>query len=294
MSDPKHAKRRIIVKRHVGHDDEHGGQWKVAYADFVTAMMAFFLVMWLLSTATQNERVVIARYFSTSSIFDLPSGNGVLNGGKSVMNSGEAKSEQIVARMRPRNGGYGREKEAAPEKSSQDRLERQRFEALKAELEQMAQQGVLKPVAQHLALEMTPEGLRIQIFDRDGEAMFASGSYEPTPRLSMILGVVAQVLGTVRNSIIVTGHTDSQALQRPTYSNWELSADRANAARRALAADGLTANRFVDVEGRAATEPLVPQDPSDARNRRIAITVLRTEAEKQWRDNGSQDAAAQP
>jgi chemotaxis protein MotB len=91
MSDPKHAKRPIIVKRHVGHDEEHGGQWKVAYADFVTAMMAFFLIMWLLATMTQNERAVIARYFSTASIFDLPSGNGVLSGGKSVMNGSDAK-----------------------------------------------------------------------------------------------------------------------------------------------------------------------------------------------------------
>src|SRR5690348_8896016 len=105
MSDPKQAKRPIVVKRHVGHDEEHGGQWKVAYADFVTAMMAFFLIMWLLATMTQNERAVIARYFSTASIFDLPAGNGVLSGGKSVMNGSDSKSEQITTTLRRRDNG---------------------------------------------------------------------------------------------------------------------------------------------------------------------------------------------
>jgi chemotaxis protein MotB len=295
MSDSRHAKRTIIIKRQASsHDEEHGGQWKVAYADFVTAMMAFFLIMWLLATATQNERQVIARYFSTSSIFDLPAGNGVLSGGKSVMNGGEAKSEQIITSLKSRKGRDSSDQTAAPETLTKERAERQRFEAIKAELERMEQQGALKTVANHLSLEATPEGLRIQIFDRDGEAMFAPGSFEPTPRLSMILGVVAQVLGTVRNSVIVTGHTDAQALQRATYSNWELSADRANAVRRQLEVGGLAPNRFLSVEGRAATEPLVPESPTEPRNRRIAITILRSDAETQWRDNGRPEGGAPP
>lgn len=284
MSNPKHGKRPIIVKRQAAHDDEHGGQWKVAYADFVTAMMAFFLIMWLLATATQSERVVIAKYFSAASIFDLPSGNGVLSGGKSVLNGGEAKSQQIITSLKTRNGGGVAQKTTAPPASNaRDREERQRFEAIKAELEHIEQQGVLKAVASHIGLEMTAEGLRIQIFDRDGEPMFPSGSYEPTQRLSSILGVVAQVLGTVRNSIIVTGHTDAQPLQRPNYSNWELSSDRANAVRRVLVGGGVASTRFTSVEGRAATEPLVPESPIDPRNRRIAITLLRTDAEAQMR-----------
>jgi chemotaxis protein MotB len=293
MSGPRHAKRPIIVKRQVAHDDEHGGQWKVAYADFVTAMMAFFLIMWLLSTATQNERVVIAKYFSTSSIFDLQAGNGVLSGGKSVMNGGDAKTEQITNLPNRKTGGESN-KPRAPGPSAKDRLEHQRFEAIKAELERMEQKGELKAVASHLALEMIPEGLRIQIFDRDGEAMFLSGSFEPTPRLATILGVVAQVLATVQNPVIITGHTDAQVLQRANYSNWELSADRGNAVRRQLQTGGLAADRIISVEGRAATEPLVPQSPMDPRNRRIAITILRSEAEAQWRDNGRPTPEAQP
>src|SRR5690348_11458029 len=163
MSDPKHAKRPIIVKRQAGHDEEHGGQWKVAYADFVTAMMAFFLIMWLLATMTQNERAVIGRYFSTASIFDLPAGNGVLSGGKSVMN-GDAKSEQITTSLKRRDNGGGSDKSTSAEKSNQERMERQRFEALKAELERM-EHGKLQSLASHLSLEMTEDGLRIQIFD---------------------------------------------------------------------------------------------------------------------------------
>jgi chemotaxis protein MotB len=294
MSNARHAKRPIIVKRPAAHEEAHGGQWKVAYADFVTAMMAFFLIMWLLATATQNERIVIAKYFSTTSIFDLPSGNGVLTGGKTVMSGGEAPSGQIISRLRAPKTGGEIDKAPSPEPSTKERVEHQRFEALKAELERMERQGELKAAASHLAFEMTPEGLRIQIFDRDGEAMFATGSFEPTPRLSMILGVVAQVLATVPNPVIITGHTDAQALQRSSYSNWELSADRANAVRRQLESGGLAANRIVGVEGRAATEPLVPQAPTDPRNRRIAITILRGEAEAQRPESGRPSPAVPP
>jgi chemotaxis protein MotB len=294
MSDPRHAKRPIIVKRQAAHDDEHGGQWKVAYADFVTAMMAFFLVMWLLSTATQNERAVIAKYFSTASLFDLSAGKGVLSGGKSVMSDGETKAERINTSMHSRKGAEESDKPNTPEAVIKDRLERQRFEAIKAELERMELQGALKSVADHLTFDIAPEGLRIQVFDRDGEAMFGTGSYEPSSRLSTILSVIAQVLGTVQNSIIVTGHTDAQVLQRATYSNWELSADRANAVRRQLEAGGVASGRFAGIEGRAATEPLVAQIPTDPRNRRIAITVLRGDPQSKSRENGRTDGGRQP
>jgi len=160
-----------------------------------------------------------------------------------------------------------------------DRLERQRFEALKAELERMMKQGELRDLADNLSIEMTPDGLRIQIFDRDGEAMFAPGGIEPTPRLARILSVISQVLVTVQNKVIIAGHTDGQMMQKGQYSNWELSTDRANATRRQLEADGLPSMRFVRIEGRAATDLLLPQAPTDPRNRRIAVTVLRGELE---------------
>jgi chemotaxis protein MotB len=299
MSKTDPAKRPIIViKRAAHHDEEHGGNWKVAYADFVTAMMAFFLIMWLLAISTPDERVVIAKYFSSSSVFGLPAGTGVLNGGKSVLEGGDPKSQQIMKEA-PNAKPTTNPNDAVPKPAdaaatARDRVERQRFEAMKAEMERMAQSGELKQVSNHLALDMTPDGLRIQVFDRDGEAMFMPGGFEPTPRLSLILGVVSQVLNTVNNAVVVTGHTDSQATQHGAYSNWELSADRANSVRRTLEGDGLGDNRMISVEGRSSTEPLLPQTPLDPRNRRVAITILRSEVEAAWRSVNHTDPAAPP
>ena len=168
----------IIVKRHAEHDDSHGGQWKVAYADFVTAMMAFFLIMWLLASTTQSERAAIAKYFTTTTLFALTAGNGVMNGGQSVMNGADAKLERLSPRSQDSKRGRhddGNDRSTAAPEASRDRIERQRFEALKAELERLMRQGDLRAMADNLAIEMTPEGLRIQIFDRDGAPMFAPG-----------------------------------------------------------------------------------------------------------------------
>jgi len=287
MSAPQDQKRPIIiVKKHGGHhDDEHGGQWKVAYADFVTAMMAFFLIMWLLSSSSQPERQIIAQYFNSTSMFDMPAGSGVLAGGKGVMEGQDTKQARGQPSARDNTGKVEKVLDAKrPDKSSaKDREERQRFEALKAELERMLASGELKSAANNVEVTMTSEGLRINIFDRDGEAMFVPGGSEPTARLKMILGVVAQVLGTVKNAVILTGHTDAAAMQRAAYSNWELSADRANAVRRSLSGSGLTQDRLLRVEGRAAVDLLMPQAPLDPRNRRIAVTILRSDVEQQMR-----------
>jgi chemotaxis protein MotB len=277
--------RRGGGRRRAAHDDAHGGQWKIAYADFVTAMMAFFLLMWLVSSATETQRAVIAKYFTTTSIFNLPKGNGVLDGGKAVMAGAEAKTERLTP-----SGMGGLQQQPVAAKADEDtasntdaKMERQKFEALKAELEKMAHDGELKGVADNLAIDLTPEGLRIQIFDRDGEPMFASGGSEPTPRLARIIDVVADVLQTVKNGVIVSGHTDAGVLKRGTYSNWELSSDRANSVRRRMETDGLALNRVLRIEGRAATDPLLPAEPLDPRNRRIAVTVLRSKVETQLR-----------
>jgi chemotaxis protein MotB len=288
-------RRRAGGRRGASHDDAHGGQWKIAYADFVTAMMAFFLLMWLVSSATETQRAVIAKYFTTTSIFNLPKGNGVLDGGKAVMAGTEAKTERLTP-----SGMGGLQAQPVASKASEvaasaaAHTERQRFEALKAELEKMAREGELKGVADNLAIDLTPEGLRIQIFDRDGEPMFASGDAEPTPRLARILEVIGEVLQTVKNGVIIAGHTDAQVLKRGTYSNWELSTDRANSVRRRLEGGGLTAGRMVRVEGLAATDPLLPADPLDPRNRRIAITVLRSEVETQLRQQAAPSSGPSP
>jgi chemotaxis protein MotB len=283
MNASTEQKRPIIIKRVVTQDDEHNGQWKVAYADFVTAMMAFFLIMWLLSATTSNDRQIIAKYFNSTSLFDLPAGNGVLSGGRSVMEGSDAKPVRGAPILKEPKEKPAQVQNAKPTDAPgqiHDHSERQRVEALKAELEQMMASGELKAAASNIEVTLTPEGLHIQIFDRDGEPMFSPGGSEPLPRLKMILGVIAQVLGTIQNSVILSGHTDGQALHRGNYSNWELSADRANAARRTLEADGLAPNRVIRVEGRGATEPLLPEAPLDPRNRRIAITILRNDPDQ--------------
>ncbi|MDJ0390358.1 flagellar motor protein MotB [Roseomonas sp. E05] len=289
MSADDHPKRPIIIKRHHGdHDDDHGGQWKIAYADFVTAMMAFFLVMWLLSSTTESQREGIAQFFTSSSILDLPSGNGVLEGGRSVLVAGESRQDSLTpvsdgGLRQDREGGEaaaeGEAAQAAPPEAAalRDPIERQRFDALKAEMERQMQSEGLREFAQNIQLEMTPEGLRLQIFDRDGAAMFQPGSAEPTPRLARILEVVGSVLTTVPNEVVVAGHTDAQGFSRGNYGNWELSSDRANSARRTLERGGVPAQRMFRVEGKAAVEPLLPEAPDDPRNRRIAITVLRSD-----------------
>ncbi|HTR16049.1 MAG TPA: flagellar motor protein MotB [Acetobacteraceae bacterium] len=283
MSGENDAKRPIVIKRAAEERNEHSGQWKVAYADFVTAMMAFFLIMWLLSSTTESQRKGIAKFFNTASILDMSGGNGALDGGKSILNGADPKIEKIIDSSE--DGGpsvqqdnASAENDADPEGLFKDPQERQRFEAVKAEVEHMIAQGELKDVAGNLSVEMTPEGLRLQIFDRDDQGMFQPGSAVPTPRLMRILGVIGQVLATVQNSIIITGHTDGQALNHGAYSNWELSADRANAARRELESKGVSADRMLKIEGRAATDLLVPQTPDDPRNRRIAVTILRSDA----------------
>ena len=288
MSADDHLKKTIIVKKHHGdHDDDHGGQWKIAYADFVTAMMAFFLVMWLLSSTTETQREGIAQFFNASSILDMPSGSGALDGGTSVLVAGEAKQETLqqtadggsTANDQGNDGPSDSpgQTQREPDPVLRDPIERQRFDAMKAELERQMNADALKEFAQNIQIEMTPEGLRLQIFDRDGAAMFLPASAEPTPRLSRILQVVGSVLASVPNEVVVAGHTDAAPYQRGQYGNWELSADRANATRRVLERDGVAARRMFRVEGKAAVEPLQPDAPNDPRNRRIAITVMRSD-----------------
>ncbi len=289
----ENGKRPIIVKKHhAAHDDDHGGQWKIAYADFVTAMMAFFLVMWLLSSTTEAQRDGIAQFFNASSILSMPSGNGALDGGRSVLTAGDSRQDSLTTvadggLRQDSEGGENANLGESPQSSAEatqstglrDPIERQRFEAMKAEVERQlgTQEGALREFAQNIQVEMTPEGLRLQIFDRDGSPMFAPGATEPTPRLHRILQVLGSILATVPNAVVVSGHTDAQSFSRGAYGNWELSTDRANSARRALEQGGVAATRMYRVEGKASVEPLLPEAPQDPRNRRIAITVMRAD-----------------
>jgi chemotaxis protein MotB len=279
----------IIVRKHghSGHVGHHGGAWKVAYADFVTAMMAFFLLLWLLGATTEDQRKGIADYFAARVPVSPVSagGEGVLEGGfmprpdESRFRLGDRNRDDISLAAGAPEGEEGEEDVAtASSHLHAERIERQRFQTIQSEiLRHIEASAALHDLAGNLLFEITPEGLRIQIFDRTGTAMFPSGSASPKPHTVAILKVIGQIIGGIENGVVVTGHTDARPfIRRGAYGNWELSADRANAGRRTLIAGGVGAERFRRVEGRAALEPLVEQDPDAPRNRRIAITLLRS------------------
>lgn len=292
------------VKKHSGHG-HHGGAWKVAYADFVTAMMAFFLLLWLLNAVTQQQLEGISDYFSPiSKNTTTTGGDGILQGetisNRGVFNSREkqkalAESRRALSETTFADVGDAAQTEPAPGEQTDADAERDSphaqdsrqsnrrpnedalFEAAETAVKQaLNEHPELKPLANSLIMETTPEGLRIQIVDQDGLPMFPRGQavmYQYTRRM---LEIVAKAIRRMPQLIEIAGYTDATAFANgATYGNWELSADRANAARRALIETGLPDSRIDRVVGRAATEPLFPQDPEAAGNRRLTITLLR-------------------
>lgn len=282
----------IIIKKikkvEGGH---HGGAWKVAYADFVTAMMAFFLLLWLLNVAVDSALNTISSYFDPSHpmISDRTSGAGGLMGGTSVSVEG-AMTTTVQPLSAPEPTGMKGEKKDQTEtmdnitESSLEQLEQelhemedQQFEEAKAELEKQLQENPeLAELSKNLIVDVTPEGLRIQIVDQDGKPMFPSGSAEMYDYTRKLMTMVAGVINGMPNQISVRGHTDShQYAPGAKYTNWELSADRANSSRRVLLAEKVPVERLANVMGKADREHLVAENPLDARNRRISIIMLR-------------------
>jgi chemotaxis protein MotB len=292
----------IIIKKVVkGGHGHHGGAWKVAYADFVTAMMAFFLLMWLLNATTEDQKQGISEYFSPSTVSNTTGGAGGLLGGAAVSSPGAMTSRTAVPsvslELRPKSGaqdgeaeeeGGGAVEDDDPDKTANlseeelkeeiARREEENFQKAEAEIKQAIQETPeLKDLQKHLVIDQTPEGLRIQIVDREGEPMFASGSSRMPENTRKLLAKITQVVQKLPNKISLSGHTDATPFRgsRSGYGNWELSANRALASRRVMVESGLKLEKISHVTGKEATEPLVKDDPKDARNRRIAIVVLR-------------------
>jgi len=290
----------IVKKRRKGHHDEHhGGAWKVAYADFVTAMMAFFLLLWLLNATTEEQKRGIADYFAPSSVSTTTSGAGGILGGQELVTEGKKASEgapagiiveipKTVTKPEEESKTTEETKEESEAESGQKvseeelqeaqaRLEEQKF----AEAENTLRQAMhsvpeLVQLEDSLIIDRTDEGLRIQIVDQAGLSMFPLGSADMYGHTRTLLGQVAQVIQSLPNRISITGHTDAlQYAKDKGYSNWELSSDRANASRRALIDAGLDPARVLRVEGKAETDPLHVEDPEDPRNRRISIVLMR-------------------
>lgn len=277
--------RPIIVKKiKKGGGGHHGGAWKVAYADFVTAMMAFFLLMWLLNVTTKEQKMGIAEYFDPNpKVSTTVSGaNGMLGGlsiskeGAMVNNASPITPEQNqTPALRPGEQKITDEKLKEEIKKREDANFKKAESSIKAA---MASSPELKELEKNLKMDMTPEGLRIQIVDQDGKPMFPSGSAEMYERTQKLLTKVSEVIRKMPNEISVRGHTDGVPYSKGKgYGNWELSADRANASRRVLVAAGFPEDRVNNVLGKADKDHLVLNKPSDAQNRRISIILLREE-----------------
>lgn len=258
-------KRKKVVKEE-GH---HGGAWKVAYADFVTAMMAFFLLMWLLNATTEEQRKGISDYFSPTIPISRISG-----GGSDGLNGSSIFSEETFAKM-----GTGASRKITHATSSSDETPEGVADRTKVatNLAQLKENLTSKDsrISEHLMVKISPEGIVLEITDSDQTPLFAVGRSDPSDLLENLLIRVAKSLDSFENGIKIVGHTDSRSYrQGADYDNWNLSADRANVARRLLIENGLPLDRIKEVSGKANSDPLVSEDPLAAQNRRISITVL--------------------
>ncbi|MGA8197893.1 MAG: flagellar motor protein MotB [Acetobacteraceae bacterium] len=357
-----------IHKDEVIEDGHHGGAWKVAYADFVTAMMAFFLLMWLLNATTEDQRKGLADYFSPTSVLSHnSSGTGQPFGGRTAFSEGamvsdlgaaqvtegnhpqvdqvEEDESDVIAQPRPHRddipskqadrqnqpastaAGTQVAARAQPASSAQsprpgvtqgattaarqsdaqrsvtdaevraelERREKQTFEQAAAQIREAVRgDPELAELGRQLAIDMTPEGLRIQILDDDRQPMFPLGSSIPNDRARLLLQKVAPVLARLTQDISIAGHTDAAPFAGVGRTNWELSAERANATRRLLVEAGLQEPRIRSVTGNAERDPLVPADPLAAANRRIAIVVLRSVRSAQTDGSPTLTAPTQP
>ncbi|MDE1900611.1 MAG: OmpA family protein [Alphaproteobacteria bacterium] len=309
----------IIIRRKKkgGHAAHHGGAWKVAYADFVTAMMSFFLLLWLLNVTTDIQRKGIADYFAPASVSKSESGAGGIFGGQTITSPGAEISDtsqpttQDVAIPTVGKGDQGDEDtmgkdsdaggnatdgpsaktpnnqgDTASGASTLSKNEQAMVAAMEREktafdsAEQALKKAImdsaeLRPYANQIIIDRTPEGLRIQIVDRDKFSLFPSGSAIPYERGQELLTLVGRVIARLPNKISVTGHTDSMPFTAGSgRDNWTLSTERANVSREILVKAGVDEDHIARVSGLADREPFVP-DPKDPRNRRISIVLLR-------------------
>lgn len=269
--------RPIIVKKIIveGHGGHHGGAWKVAYADFVTAMMAFFLLMWLLGATTEKQRKGLADYFTPTLVEmrESSAGSNGMFGGDSLLSKDNY----------PTTGGQGNQAITIPRDASgvKDQggktlkaADRAKFEQIKAELEKRMSGKGLDKLRKNVRFTETREGLRIDLIDEADFAMFAMATDRLLPAARTLIGEVAKTLRTMPNPVIVRGHTDGLPYASGrTMNNWMLSSARAEATRRALAETGIGNDRFAKIEGVADRDPFVKKDPYDPRNRRMSIVL---------------------
>ena len=281
---PERKLQPIVVKRvrKVQHAS-HGGAWKIAYADFVTAMMAFFLLMWLLGSTTQGDLQGIADYFRTPLKVALSGGSGSGDASSLIRGGGTDLTRTTGARPRGEVDERQRKLNLQALRAELRAAETKRLTKLKSQLEEAITRNVrLAEFRSQIKLDLTPDGLRIQIVDDQNRPMFDNGRATVKEYMRELLREIATVLNSVENRVSISGHTDSAPYGSGErgYSNWELSADRANASRRELVAGGMQESKVVRVIGLGATVMYDAENPRSPMNRRISIVVLNSEAEE--------------
>jgi chemotaxis protein MotB len=292
MTSSEKAKSTIVVKRvKKGGHGAHGAAWKIAYADFVTAMMAFFLLMWLLGSTTKGDLKGISEYFQSPLQVSMSGGDGagdsntiITGGGDDLTKSaGQVKKGEIKAKK------HRRDEVMKSERARMEELQRHLNQAILAS-------DKLSAFREQIRVEVTPDGLRIQIVDDFKRPMFDIGSARVKDYMRDILREFGKVLNEVDSKIVLTGHTDSAqyATGDKSYSNWELSADRANASRRELIAGGMETKKIVRVVGLADSNLLDAENAMNPLNRRISIIVLNKLAEERMQKAGGEIEAGDP
>jgi len=280
---------RVVIRRKRPHAGaQHGGSWKIAYADFITALMSFFLVMWLISIVPKEELRGIADYFR------MPLSVAIAGGPKnsaerSAIPGGGPDTTSDQGEIRKSQGTRVQSQALNPEA---DRRDRHRLERLRRRLDSVIENSpVLQKFRPQLLIDITTEGLRVQIVDSQNRPMFATGSAEVKPYMRDILRELGPVLNELPNKVSISGHTDATQYARGerAYSNWELSADRANASRQELVAGGMNESKVIRVQGLSSNMSLVKDDPYAAVNRRISLVVLNEATQRRLE---SENAAA--
>ncbi len=286
--DAKKLQPIIVKKIKKGGHGAHGGAWKIAYADFVTAMMAFFLLMWLLGSTSEGDKKGIQDYFQNPLKVAMGGGSGS-GDATSIIKGGGTDITRQGGQVK--NGDVESERRHAMQtlKTAQAKAERERLETLSQKMSDVIDaSSKLSAFKNQIRLDMTRDGLRIQIVDEQNRPMFQSGDASVQPHMREILRAIGSVLTEVPNKLTLEGHTDAKPFGAGErgYSNWELSSDRANASRRELLAGGLDESRVLRVQGLAASVPFDSQDTLKPINRRISIIVMTREAEDRFFHGG--------
>jgi chemotaxis protein MotB len=278
----------LVIKRikKVAGGGHHGGSWKIAYADFVTAMMAFFLLMWLIGSTAEGDRKGIAEYFQTPLRVALAGGSGSGDASSIIKGGGEDLTRSAGQVQRSDEPARRQTINLQAARAELKRREAQKLESLKRRFEDAIQRnGKLANFKNQIRLEITAEGLQVTVVDEQNRPMFDTGRAALKDYTVDIMRSIGALLNDVDNYISLAGHTDAAqyALGERGYSNWELSTDRANASRRELVAGGMKESKVLRVVGLGSSLPLDPQDPLNPMNRRISLVVLNEKTERQIR-----------